>query len=159
MNHAVLETKQRDILFTVIHGLYRNRDRLFQQHRADDPLCANQTCKNSGLAQTIEHIFCTCFRVRTAWLWLRHKLIELLSDQGPVPALSNFELIMLMYPKCRQEAEATFLLGTYMELVDNEVTSRQKELLVGTLRGVLGAKLRHMASRAVPEIYLPLNWL
>ena len=156
MNHAVLETRQRDVLFTVIHGLYKNRDRLFHQHRADDPLCANQACKNSGMAQTIEHIFCTCFRVRTAWLWVRQKLIELLSDQGPVPAPSNYELIMLMYPKCRQEAESAFLLGTYMELVNNEVMSKQKELLVGTVRGVLGAKLGHMASRAVPQIYLIL---
>ena len=46
MNNAVLETKQRDILFIVIHGLYRKRDRLFHQHRADDPLYANQACKN-----------------------------------------------------------------------------------------------------------------
>ena len=28
INHAVLETKQRDIMSTVIHGLYKNRDRL-----------------------------------------------------------------------------------------------------------------------------------
>ena len=159
MNQTVLEMRQRDVSFTIIHGLYKNRDRLFQQHRADDPLCSNQACRISRLEQTVEHIFCLCFRVKTAWLWLREKLIELLSDQGAAPALSNTELLMLMYPRCRREAEAAFLLGTYMELVDNEVVGKQKELMVGTVRGVLRAKVEQMTSRAVPEIHLPLGWL
>ena len=42
VNHAVLEVRQKDVMFSIIHGLYRNRDRLFQQHRLDDPLCCNQ---------------------------------------------------------------------------------------------------------------------
>ena len=66
---------------------------------------------------------------------------------------------MLMYPRCRREAEAAFLLGTYMELVDNEVVGKQKELMVGIVRGVLRAKVEQMTSRAVPEIHLPLGWL
>jgi hypothetical protein len=108
---------------------------------------------------TVEHIFCLCFRVKPAWLWLQEKLIELLSDQGPLPALSNTELLMPMYPRCRREAEAAFLLGTYMELVDKEMVGKQKELMVGTVRGVLRAKVEQLTSRAVPEIHLPLGWL
>ena len=81
----------------------------------------------------------------------------MLSDQGAAPALSNTELLMLMYPRCRREA--AFLLGTYMGLVDKEVVGKQKELMVGTVRGVLRAKVEHMASRAVPEIHFPLGWL
>ena len=76
INHAVLETKQKDIMFTVIHGLYKNRDRLYSQNRVDDSLCANQACKNSRLPETTEHVFCLCFRVRTAWLWVRQKITE-----------------------------------------------------------------------------------
>jgi hypothetical protein len=159
MNHKVLEIRQRDVSFSVIHGLYKNRERLFQQGRADDGLCANQACKRSGLVESMEHIFCLCYKVRTAWLWLRGKVTELLSDQGPVPVVSNTELIMLMYPKCRREAEAAFLLCTFMELVDREVAGKQKELMVGTVRGVLRAKVEQTSSRAVPEIHLPLGWL
>ena len=43
VNHAVLETKQKDMLFTMVHGLYKTRDRMFQQNRTYDPLCLNQT--------------------------------------------------------------------------------------------------------------------
>ena len=75
------------------------------------------------------------------------------------PVVSNTELIMLMYPKCRREAEVAFLLGTYMELVDREVTGKQKELMVGTVRGVLRAKVEQLASRAAPQINFPPGWI
>ena len=69
VNHPVLGTRQREVMFTVIHGMYKNRDRLFKPHRVDDPLCTNKACKISVLIQTPEHIDCLCFRVKTAWLW------------------------------------------------------------------------------------------
>ena len=46
LEHKVLEVRQKDVM---IHGIYKNRHRLFQQHRADDPLCPNQACKRSGM--------------------------------------------------------------------------------------------------------------
>ena len=86
-------------------------------------------------------------------------MTELLSDQGPAPVVTNTELIMLMYPKCRREAEAAFLIGTFMELVDREAAGKQKELMVGTVRGVLRAKVEQISSRAAPEILFPPGWL
>ena len=159
MNHKVLETRQRDVSFSVIHGLYKNRDRLFQQGRADDRLCQNQACKQTDMVESVEHVFCLCFRVRTAWDWLRDKVTELLSDQGPAPLVSNIELLMLMYPKCRRDAEVAFLLCTFMELADREVVSKQKELMVGTVRGVLRAKVEQISSRAAPDINFLPGWL
>ena len=76
--------------------------------------------------------------------------MELLSDQGTVPVVSNVEIIMLIYPECRREAEVAFLICTYMELVTREVVGKQKELMVGSLRGVLRAKVEQISSRAVP---------
>ena len=66
--------------------------------------------------------------MRTVWSWIRQRLIELMSDQGLVAALSNSDPTMLMYAKC----------------------SKQNELFVGTVKGVLRAKLEHIANRAVP---------
>jgi hypothetical protein len=54
---------------------------------------------------------------------------------------------MLMYPKCRREAEAAF-----MELVNREVAGKQKEPMVGIMRGVLRAKVEQISSRAVSRI-------
>ena len=49
-----------------------------------------------------------------------------MSDQGPVPAASYKVLIILTHPRCRQEMEVGFILGTFMELLDVEVVGRQK---------------------------------
>ena len=46
-----------------------------------------------------------------------------------------------------------------MELVDRELTGKQKELIVGTVRGVLRAKVEQLASRAVPQINFPPGWI
>ena len=39
LQNKVLEVKQRDLFFSLTHGIYSNRARLFQQNRADDNLC------------------------------------------------------------------------------------------------------------------------
>ena len=66
---------------------------------------------------------------------------------------------MLRCPRCRREAEVIFLLSTYTELVDREAVAKKKELMLGTLRGVLRAKAEQLKTRAVPEIHFPLGWL
>ena len=113
MNHRLLETKQRDVNYAITHGIYKNRHRLLKQHRVDDSLCSNQACRISGMEETVEqeHVFSLCFKVQTAWIWLREKVIEMMRDQGPAPSISNTELLMFMYPGCRREAEVTFLLN------------------------------------------------
>ena len=156
LTNPVLEAKQRDILFSLVHGIYPNRARLSMQGRANDTLCPHLTCKMEGLTQDIEHIFCTCYRVRAAWQWMRDKVMGLLSGPGPPPVLSNFQIIMVMFPKGLQETECMFLLGTYIELVDTEAVSKQKELLVDTLLGVIKTKAQYVRSRAVPQFYLHL---
>ena len=50
-----------------------------------------------------------------------------------------------------------FLLGTYIELVDTEAMSKQKELLVDTLLGVIKTKAQYVRSRAVPQFHFYLQ--
>ena len=45
LRNPVLEVKQKDLLFSLIHEIYRNRARLFQQDRAEDNICPNQACR------------------------------------------------------------------------------------------------------------------
>ena len=42
-----------------------------------------------------------------------------------------------MFPKTRQEAECTLILGTFVELVDKDVVLKQKELLVNTTQSLV----------------------
>ena len=75
LRHPILESNQKDLLFCICHKLYMNKERLFQQQRAPSPLCSYAACQHQGLIQSVEHIFCTCYRVRGAWQWTRGKLM------------------------------------------------------------------------------------
>ena len=157
LQNKVLEVKQRDLLFSLTHGIYRNRARLFQQNRADDNLCQNPACRRENLVHDVEHIFCLCYRVRAAWNWTRKKMVDFLTDQGRPPDVSNPDILLARFPKDRQEDECTLLLGTYVELVDREVVLKEKELLVDTLIGVLRTKTESARSRAVPQVQIALT--
>ena len=155
--NKVLEAKQKDLLFSIIHGIYPNRERLHQQNRTNDALCPNQACRREVLVQDIEHIFCSCYKVRSAWQWTQRRILELVSDLGPPAVISNTDIILAQFPTCRQETECVFLLGTYLELIDSEVISKQKELLLDTLVGVLKSRMVHIRSRAVPQVQIVIN--
>ena len=62
LQKKILEVKQRDLMFSLTHGIYRNRARLFEQNRVEDPLCQTPACKRENLVDDIEHIFCTCIK-------------------------------------------------------------------------------------------------
>ena len=72
-------------------------------------------------------------------------------------SVSNPDILLARFPKDRQEDECTFLLGTYVELVDREVVLKEKELLVDTLIGVLRTKTVSARSRAVPQVQIALT--
>ena len=156
LRHPILEAKQKDLLFSMLHGVYRNRERLFEQQRAENPLCLIKACLRQGLAQNVEHIFCNCYMVKAAWQWTRGKLLELLADEGTPPVVSNMDILMMMFPKHSKEAEFMFILGNHVELVDRDAMGSKKELLVSHLVGQLRAKIELVKTRAVTDINLIL---
>ena len=78
--------------------------------------------------------------------------MELVTDLGPPLVVANTDIILAMFPLCRQEVECIFILGTYVELVDREVMSGQKNLLLDTLLGVLKVKTDIVRRRATPRV-------
>ena len=78
--------------------------------------------------------------------------MQLVTELGPPLLVSNIDIILAMFPTCRQEVECIFILGTYVELVDREVVSGQKELLLNTLLGVLQVKTMNVNRRSVPGV-------
>ena len=91
LSQVVLEPGPRDTLFCLVHGLYRNRARLFRQGRAQDPACPVPECHRA--VQDREHIFCSCSRVVEAWLWMRSRLLQLLPTSIGAAGISNEEFI------------------------------------------------------------------
>ena len=60
LSHPILEAKGKD-------GIYMNKERLHQQQRVQDPFCTYKACRKEELVESVEHIFCLCYRVRTTW--------------------------------------------------------------------------------------------
>ena len=154
----MLEVKQRDIVFTLVHGIYKNRARLHDQGRADDPLCPHPSCRAEDLAQDIEHIFCSCHLVRGAWQWVRKKVLQLLGRLGPPLVVSNEEIILAMFPKYTEESAVMFILGNYLQLVDDDAVNKQKMLREDSMLAIFEAKLQFVKTRAVPQPYINLRW-
>ena len=66
------------------------------------------------------------------------------------------EFIRSMFLRSRHGDQSIFLVGTYVELVNQEVMSKQKDLLVNTVVGVLKARSEHARSRSVPQVNILL---
>ena len=153
LSHAVLEPGPRDTLFCLVHGIYRNRARLFRQHRAQDSFCPVPDCQ--GAVQDREHLFCSCSRVVEAWIWVRSRLLQLLPHCVGAVGITNLELILLQYPKDTMEKECVWLLGNYVEVVDRQAVSKNKKVKLDQLKGTLRSRLQAMSSRAVVRPLLP----
>ena len=68
---------------------------------------------------------------------------------------SNAEFILLQYPKDIQDKECIWLIGNFVEIVDNVTIGKSKNLKKEELQGILRARLQGMAGRAVvkPNLY------
>ena len=151
LKSLVLEAGPRDTLYCIVHGLYRNRARLFRQNRAQDPYCPEPECR--GAVQDREHIFSSCTRVVTAWLWVRRKLRQLLANTVGVMGTTNEEFLLLQYPKDTMDTECVWLIGNYVEVVDSFVVGKNRKLNLDQL--ILRGRLQGISSRAVvqPQIF------
>ena len=88
LNYQILEADPKDILFTLVHNIFYNKERMFLQGRLQDPFCPIPEC--SGKVQDREHMFCSCFLVAEAWVWLRSRLVQLLpTTNGAVGVTSE----------------------------------------------------------------------
>ena len=81
-------------------------------------------------------------------------MLELMRDQGRPPDVSNMDIILAMFPKCRKEVEVMLVLGTFVELVDREAVLKQKELLLNTVIVVLETKTSSTTSPSSSHLML-----
>jgi hypothetical protein len=153
--YKILEPESKDVLFSIVHGLVYNKERMYNQGRAQDPYCPLTECQ--GKVQNIEHIFCSCFLVKEAWAWLRAKLLENLPATPAALALTynNLEILKLEFPADTLDPECTWLVGNYCSVVANTVTVRKKILGAEKLAGKMRGCLQRLRVRAVvqPQLF------
>ena len=139
LEYLVLEPVGRDVLFSIIHNIVPNRERLYtKMHMVNSP-----NCLLCGVRESNTHIFTECVLVREAWGWVRMRLIDLLSPGSAV--CSNFEMINLMFEKHFMDIEAVWLVTTFLEYVWLEKFVKKHKVKIDHMIGFL--RLRFKANQ------------
>ena len=113
LNHPVLTSKVRDIMFLIIHNILPTMDRLHRMNIRDTAMC-----KKEDGNEDVEHLFTGCVRTQVAWAWARRKGMHLM----PVWATefpSDFELLHLTY-EAVMNVEILWLISMYCYYVWQE---------------------------------------
>ena len=134
----MVEPRGREVLYMIVNNVFPTQERLWrinsekniENRRVFTDIC--QKC-NQGVVEDCVHLFAECGKVQEGWYWLRTRIMNLLPDyQG----MSNFEILHLMFPEDgRVENEIMWLLGTWVQMVYEEVVVRDRKLLDYFVRG------------------------
>ena len=139
LEYPSLEPLGRESLFSIVHNIVPNRDRLHSKmNMVDSPNCI--VC---GVREDNSHLFTGCVMVREAWGWVRQRLLSLLPDD--CARTSDFEFIHLMFSKHFMDNEAVWLIGTFVEFVWVEKVQRKRLIKVDHLIGHI--QLRYKANQ------------
>ena len=106
LNHPVLTSDVRDLMFMLIHNILPTRDRLTRLGRRPDAVCR----EDDGL-EDVEHLFAACSRTQVAWAWARRKILHLMPVANIYP--SDFELLHLAFSANTMDKEIVWLIAHY----------------------------------------------
>ena len=153
--YKILDSESKDILFSIVHGIVYNKERMYQQGRSPDPYCPLPEC--NGEVQDLEHLFCKCVLVKEAWTWLHTKLLQYLPATSDVLARSytSLEFLKLQFPADTLDQECTWLLGMFCTIVVSTTIERSRRLKVQELVGRVRSRIQHLGVRAVvqPQLF------
>ena len=139
LDYLFLEPVGREALFSIIHNIVPNRERLFSKMH----FVNSSNCMVCGVGESNTHIFAECLMVREAWGWVRMRMLELLPEDNS--RCSNFELLNLMFEQHVMDWDAVWLMATYVEFVWLEKLKRNRAVKIEHIIGHL--KLRYRANQ------------
>ena len=150
----MMEPRGREISYMVVNNVYPTQERLnrINMDKAPDkrrvwtPICQN--CKQ-GVVEDSQHMFMECDRVKEGWLWVRRRIQTLLVD---MQGLSNYELLMLTFPKEVVENEVVWLIGQWLQMVHDEVVVKGRNMGDQLVRGHFRYKYLESLTMKMPQL-------
>ena len=117
------------------------------RNRYDSPLCQ----KGCGIVENQTHKFATCFWVADVW----HKLLDIISQLEPTMVFeSSSDILHLNFPKHLNENAILWLLGQYVDFIEEEAFIKSKRVSIHQFIGYLSAKKIDSIYHAMPFIGL-----
>ena len=134
LNHPVLESRARNVMFRQINNVLPTKQRLFRMGFRKGPFCdcgeivvplmgplregvnsrQGMIFPVGGPIETIEHLFCGCTKVAELWLWVKRRIKNLCPKKEGV---SDLELINLIFPEGEKDETILWIISSYMDLV------------------------------------------
>ena len=106
-------------------------------------------CPHCGLDEIETHRYCLCERVIDAWLKVRDLIAQL--DQEMIYE-SDYNLIHLNFPSLLRDNAIVWMIGHYVQFVEEEVVLKGRKVTGRQILGWLGAKAFECRYRAMPEL-------
>ena len=128
LEDPVIPPQGRDLLFSVLHNIYKNKQRLFRMNQHPTGHCA--ACR---VPETNLHLFTSCPRTQELWVLIKDIVLRL---SPGVLVLDNQRLLSLDFPGGQRTSEVLFLLSHYIVYV-NQTRYNGETPTVGKLRGFL----------------------
>ena len=133
-------------MYILIHKRVPTRERCFRLMggRHDSP-----GCPGCGLAEQEQHRYCLCNRVQDAWAQVRDMLSQL---EIETIYESDYNLIHFNFPQYLRDNAVVWVIGNYIQFVEEEVVRKNRRVLGSQLMGWLKAKALECRYRAMPDI-------
>ena len=117
----IVDSASHDICYLLVHNKLPVKERLFRVNLIGDPYCS--ICPGTQLCD-IDHFFCSCLRVKEAWLLIKNSIHNLIGSAPP-----DYQLVRFSFPKCNFENEVIWLMGSYVRELWTELYFNEKKPL------------------------------
>ena len=147
LHHLVRGSKERDIVYLLLHNKLPVPERLFRIKLRNDPYC--RSCLGAEISD-IEHYFCECSRISEVWSWVRTKIINfahVLSHE------ENWNILNICFQKTLYEEEIIWLISNYIYFVWDHSFVREATASLNTFFGYLTFKYREFKQGTGRELH------
>ena len=148
MISGVFSKTARTIIFLLIHERIYTRERghRLMRNRYDSPLCG----RGCGLIESQTHKYALCSWVISAW----NKLLDIIFTLEPSLVFeTSHDILHLNFHKTQKDNTILWLLGHYLDYVEEESVVKNNKVSGSSFQGLLSAKLLDSLHIAMPELY------
>ena len=132
LEDPVIPPQGRDLLFSILHNIYKNKQRL---HRMNQHPTGN--CNSCREVETNIHLFTSCPRTQGLWIFIKDIVLRLIPG---TLVLDDQRLLGLDFPGGQRTTEVLFLVSHYVVFI-HQSRYEGETPTVGKLRGFLRERL------------------
>ena len=147
LSSGLLSKTARSLYFLIVHERSATRERGFRllRTRYDSPYCG----KGCNELETQTHKYTTCAGLFSVWCFLRDQVEHI---EPELVFVTDTNLLNLNFPRLLNESTVIWLLGQYIEFIEDEFLSRGNKVSVSKFKGYVAEAKSNCTNVAMPEL-------